>query len=71
MVFIIPPETICNWIHNIVRLSVYERVYVRGCDAAQWVLLSHWDWISDPTLNMRILTDHVTYSFLAFPKSIF
>ena len=23
------------------------------------------------SLNMRILADHVTYSFLAFPKSIF
>ena len=37
-----------------------------------WVKILHGMEYQRPTsLNMRILADHVTYSFLAFPKSIF
>ena len=37
-----------------------------------WVKILHGIEYQRPTsLNMRILADHVTYSFLAFPKSIF
>ena len=37
-----------------------------------WVKILHGIEYQCPTsLNMRILADHVTYSFLAFPKSIF
>ena len=36
-----------------------------------WVMIFHGIEYQHPTsLNMRILADHVTYSFLAFPKSI-
>ena len=35
-------------------------------------MILHWIEYQRPTsLNMRILADHVTYSFLAFMKSIF
>ena len=37
-----------------------------------WVMILHGIEYQRPTsLNMHILADHVTYSFLAFPKSIF
>ena len=37
-----------------------------------WVMILHGIEYQRPTsLNMRILADHVTYSFLAFMKSIF
>ena len=37
-----------------------------------WVMILPGIEYQRPTsLNMRILADHVTYSFLAFPKSIF
>ena len=37
-----------------------------------WVKILHGIEYQRPTsLNMRILANHVTYSFLAFPKSIF
>ena len=48
------------------RLILETRRYIT------WVKILHGIEYQRPTsLNMRILADHVTYSFLAFPKSIF
>ena len=51
-------------------LSAFQR---RSCFTyITWVKILHGIEYQRPTsLNMRILADHVTYSFLAFPKSIF
>ena len=53
-----------------VRPSV--RPSVRFFTYITWVKILHGIEYQRPSsLNMRILADHVTYSFLAFPKSIF
>ena len=55
-----------------VRPSVRLSVCLSVRPYITWVKILHGIEYQRPTsLNMRILADHVTYSFLAFPKSIF
>ena len=50
----------------------FQWIYIFFFTYITWVKILHGIEYQRPTsLNMRILADHVTYSFLAFPKSIF